>query len=156
MRHLPIIVARQGGRSWQTSSTSSQSKRDRSRFSKMMATPQGLARWWTKNSAGEPRQGAEYALRFGPEYGWKGRVMRCLPNSAFELEMPEALPDWMGTRVGCELRPEAEDSTLFAFITRAGQQRMSTGEFRAIAGRCISGLCVGIWNMARRFLTKIE
>jgi uncharacterized protein YndB with AHSA1/START domain len=81
----------------------------------MMATPEGLARWWTKTSAGEPRQGAEYALRFGPDYDWKGRVVRCLPNSAFELEMTKAHPDWVGTRVGCELRPEAKDSTRVRF-----------------------------------------
>lgn len=81
----------------------------------MMATPQGVARWWTKTSAGEPRQGAEYALGFGPEYDWRGRVMRYVPGSAFELEMTKAHPDWVGTRVGCELRPEAKDSTRVRF-----------------------------------------
>jgi hypothetical protein len=29
------------------------------------ATPQGLAHWWTKTSAGEPHQGAEYTLELG-------------------------------------------------------------------------------------------
>lgn len=80
-----------------------------------MATPQGLAEWWTKTSAGEPRQGAEYTLTFGPEYDWRGRVARYAPNSAFELEISKADPDWTGTRVGCELRPEGKDSTRVRF-----------------------------------------
>lgn len=80
-----------------------------------MATPQGLAQWWTKTSAGEPQQGAEYTLTFGPEYDWSGRVARYAPNSAFELEISKAHPDWMGTRVGCELRPEGKDGTRVRF-----------------------------------------
>jgi len=80
-----------------------------------MATPQGLAHWWTKNSAGEPKQGAEYTLDFGPEYEWKGKVTRFTPDSAFELEMTKAHQDWMGTRVGCELGPEGKNSTRVRF-----------------------------------------
>lgn len=80
-----------------------------------MATPQGLAQWWTKASSGEPRQGAEYTLTFGPEYDWKGKVARYVPDSAFEIEITRAHPDWMGTRVGSELRPEGKDGTRVRF-----------------------------------------
>ncbi|NOT09834.1 MAG: SRPBCC domain-containing protein [Gemmatimonadales bacterium] len=66
-------------------------------------TPTGLDQWWTKRSAGEPRLGAVYELWFGPEYDWRGRVTRCEPGRAFELEMIAAAGDWLGTRVGVEL-----------------------------------------------------
>lgn len=80
-----------------------------------MATPEGLACWWTKTSAGKPEAGAEYVLFFGPKYDWRGRVTRYTPQSAFELKMTNADPDWMGTRVGCELRPEGKDATRVRF-----------------------------------------
>ena len=80
-----------------------------------MATPKGLAQWWTKTSAGEPKPGAEYTLDFGPGYEWKGRVTRCTPDSAFELEMTKAHEDWMGTRVGCEIQPEGKNAARVRF-----------------------------------------
>jgi len=80
-----------------------------------MATPKGLSQWWTKKSAGDPEKGSEYTLDFGPDYEWKGRVTRFTPDSAFELEMTKAQEDWVGTRVGCELRPQGENSTRVRF-----------------------------------------
>jgi uncharacterized protein YndB with AHSA1/START domain len=80
-----------------------------------MATPQGLAQWWTKTSAGEPKSGAEYMLDFGPEHEWKGKITRYTPDAAFELEMTTAHEDWIGTRVGCELRPDGKNSTRVRF-----------------------------------------
>lgn len=68
-----------------------------------VSTPSGLDRWWTKASEGEPSQGAEYELSFGPEYDWRAEITRCVPNSEFELEMVRADHDWIGTRVGFRL-----------------------------------------------------
>jgi len=39
-----------------------------------ISTPRGLSTWWTKSSAGEPVEGAEYELGFGPEYEWRAVV----------------------------------------------------------------------------------
>ena len=80
-----------------------------------MATPQGLTHWWTRSSAGKPQEGAEYQLNFGADYAWRARVTRYEPDSAFELEITEAHPDWMNTRVGCELTPEGRESTRVRF-----------------------------------------
>jgi uncharacterized protein YndB with AHSA1/START domain len=80
-----------------------------------MATPQGLTHWWTQSSTGRPEEGAEYQLHFGPNYSWRARVTRYEPEVAFELEMTQAHPDWMNTRVGCELRPEGRESTRVRF-----------------------------------------
>ena len=85
------------------------------RVFKAMATPEGLARWWTKTSEGTPQEGAEYTLFFGPEYDWRGRVTRFKPHSAFELEIIKAHQDWQGTRVGCELQAQGPDITQVRF-----------------------------------------
>jgi uncharacterized protein YndB with AHSA1/START domain len=80
-----------------------------------LSTAEGLAHWWTMTSSGEPREGAEYTLDFGPNYEWRGRVTRYAPHSTFELEITKAHPDWMNTRVGCELESEGEHGTLVRF-----------------------------------------
>ena len=77
------------------------------RVFRAVSRPYGLDTWWTKKSAGTPRKGEEYELWFGPEYDWRARVTRCVPESEFELEMVHADADWMGTRVGFLLEPRA-------------------------------------------------
>jgi uncharacterized protein YndB with AHSA1/START domain len=68
-----------------------------------VSTPEHLDQWWTTRSAGQPTQGAEYELRFGPQFDWRARVTRCVPGEAFEFEMVRAGEDWTGTRVGFRL-----------------------------------------------------
>ncbi|MBV9073468.1 MAG: SRPBCC domain-containing protein [Acidobacteria bacterium] len=86
-----------------------------SRVFQAMSTPAGLDRWWTKTSSGTPEEGGEYSLFFGPDYDWRARVTKYRVNSAFELEITKAHPDWLGTRVGCELQEEASDRTSLRF-----------------------------------------
>jgi uncharacterized protein YndB with AHSA1/START domain len=80
-----------------------------------MATPQGLSQWWTQSCSGRPQEGAEYLLGFGPDYQWRGVVRRYAPDAEFELEITAAHPDWMNTRVGCELAPQGRESTRVRF-----------------------------------------
>jgi uncharacterized protein YndB with AHSA1/START domain len=75
-----------------------------------ITTPAGLDAWWTKRSSGEPREGAEYELWFGPEYDWRARVIRAASDSEFELAMTRADDDWRGTRIGFRLTPRADDT----------------------------------------------
>lgn len=65
-----------------------------------VSTPAGLDKWWTKRSSGEPREGAEYELWFGPEYDWRAVVSRRVPHTEFELKVTRSDQDWLGTRVG--------------------------------------------------------
>ena len=69
----------------------------------MFTTPSGLDKWWTKSSTGESREGATFHLNFGPQHDWQAKVTRYLPPSSFELQLTQAHPDWMGSRVGCDL-----------------------------------------------------
>ena len=78
------------------------------------STPSGLDQWWTKSSSGEPSEGAEYELGFGPGHTWRARVTRCVENEAFELTLTEAQEDWLGSRVGVDLSAQ-EGSTLVRF-----------------------------------------
>lgn len=80
-----------------------------------ISSPAGLDRWWTLTSAGEPREGAEYALGFGPEYQWTARVTRCAADEEFELELTGAMPDWAGTRVGFQLAATESGGTRVHF-----------------------------------------
>lgn len=68
-----------------------------------ISTPEGLDRWWTKQSVGTPETGQEYQIGFGPEYQWTAKVTRCTPNSDFEFKMLQADGDWAGTRIGFRL-----------------------------------------------------
>jgi uncharacterized protein YndB with AHSA1/START domain len=68
-----------------------------------ISTPAGLDQWWTLTSSGSPIEGSDYVLDFGPEYQWRARVVRSVPDQAFELELTSAMPDWLGTRVSFAL-----------------------------------------------------
>jgi len=68
-----------------------------------VSTPEQLDRWWTKRSRGQPVEGAEYELWFGPDYDWRATVTRCIPESEFELQLIRADGDWIGTCVGFRL-----------------------------------------------------
>jgi uncharacterized protein YndB with AHSA1/START domain len=83
-------------------------KAPRDRVFRAMSTPRGLDSWWTQRSAGEPREDAEYELGFGPEFKWRARVARYVPDTAFELQMVDADKDWVGTRVGFRLEDRGE------------------------------------------------
>ncbi|HEY7754154.1 MAG TPA: SRPBCC domain-containing protein [Steroidobacteraceae bacterium] len=73
-----------------------------------VTTPAGLDQWWTLQSSGERRVGAEYRLCFGPDYDWRAKVIRCAPVTDFEFEMSAADSDWVGTRVGFRLTPRGD------------------------------------------------
>ena len=79
-----------------------------------VSTPAGLDAWWSQRSSGQPGQGAEYKLGFGPGYDWLARVSRFAPNTEFELELIEADEDWQGTRLGFLLE-ENEGGTQVRF-----------------------------------------
>src|SRR5215475_4274739 len=81
----------------------------------MFSTPEGLDRWWTKESSGTVQLGSDYRLFFGPGYEWHAKVTRLASPFEFELEMTSAHEDWAATRVGCRLQPEGNDRTRVYF-----------------------------------------
>jgi uncharacterized protein YndB with AHSA1/START domain len=90
-------------------------KAPQKRVFETIATPKGLDRWWTQSATGEAKEKFEFGLSFGPGYDWRGKVTRYTPNSTFELLITEAHPDWVGTRVGCQLKTESPGVTRVRF-----------------------------------------
>ncbi|HMT07959.1 MAG TPA: SRPBCC domain-containing protein [Pyrinomonadaceae bacterium] len=84
---------------------------------KYFATGEGLAKWWTESSKGAAAVGEVWQLYFMPGYDWRARVTRCEPNAAIEFTILEAMEDWIGTRVGVELRG-SEGKTVVDFYHR--------------------------------------
>jgi uncharacterized protein YndB with AHSA1/START domain len=80
-----------------------------------VSTPAGLDQWWTLHSDGVPSDGALYALDFGPGYQWRAHVSEVEKQRIFELELVEAMPDWIGTRVRFELTPIDDEHTQVVF-----------------------------------------
>lgn len=114
----------------------------RRRVFEAVSTPVGLDHWWTKRAAGEPEEGAEYQLWFGPEYDWRARVTRCEPESEFELEMTHSDSDWLGTRVGFRL--EAKDGVTWVRFRHTGWREPN--EHYRISSNC--------WAMYLRILRR--
>lgn len=77
-----------------------------------VSTPGGLNAWWTKTASGEPKEGAEYVLGFGPEYQWRARVTKCVPSAEFELTMHDSHEDWDGTRIRFRLEAQGDNTRL--------------------------------------------
>lgn len=84
------------------------------RVFRAVSTSEGLDAWWALSSTGQPSPEAEYEFSFGPEYDWRAKVTRCVPDSEFELEMVDADADWKGTRIGFRLEPR-ENATWVQF-----------------------------------------
>jgi uncharacterized protein YndB with AHSA1/START domain len=80
------------------------------RVFQLFATPEGMDKWWTKAAGGEYREGGEVRLYFGRDFKWRSKVTRFAPPHGFELELTEAHPDWLGTKVGCELLAEGTEA----------------------------------------------
>ncbi len=89
------------------------------RVFRAISTPEGIDEWWTLTSTGQPNEGNVYELGFGPGYDWRARVSRCEPARAFELEITDATPDWVGTRVSFTLEPTGTGHTQVRFAHRA-------------------------------------
>jgi uncharacterized protein YndB with AHSA1/START domain len=107
-----------------------------------VSSPAGLDRWWTLSSAGEPAPGAEYALDFGPQYRWRARVTRSVPDAEFELELTKADADWTGTRVGFQL--ERRDGATWLRFRHTGWREAN--EHCRISSNC--------WAMYLRILRR--
>lgn len=80
-----------------------------------VSTPAGLDQWWTLTSSGSAEIGTMMELGFGPEYQWTVRVTRSEADREFELELVDAMPDWIGTRVGFSLAPTADGGAQVRF-----------------------------------------
>ena len=84
-----------------------------------MATREGLAAWWTKDTQGESKAGGALRFRFrasgGDIGGFEMKVLDLLPAKRVLWQVVGGPEEWIGTRIGFELKQEDEHSiVLFA------------------------------------------
>lgn len=77
-----------------------------------VATPEGIAKWWTLDSSGTPLLHAEIEINFGPEYKWKSVISNYKPQEAIEYQMIVSDNDWKNTKIGFNLQKNGESTRL--------------------------------------------
>lgn len=105
-----------------------------------ISRPAEVDKWWSLECSGSPAVGEVYRLFFGEPWDWRARIVLCERGRAFEWEMIDAMPDWMGTRVGFDLDMSG-DATRVRFHHRGWKEENE--HFR------VSSYC---WAMLLRLL----
>lgn len=77
-----------------------------------VATPEGIAKWWTLHSTGTPQLKAEIEIDFGPEYKWKAIISKYKPQETVEYQMIISDNDWRNTKIGFNLQQNGEFTRL--------------------------------------------
>lgn len=79
---------------------------------KALATREGLAGWWTTDTQGESKVGGTIRFRFtadGRELGgFDMKVLELRPATRVLWQVVEGPAEWVGTKVGFELKQEGE------------------------------------------------
>lgn len=77
---------------------------------KALATREGLAGWWTRNTQGESKVGGVLQFRFGAG-GFDMKVLELQPGKRVLWEVVDGPAEWIGTKVDWDLRQE-DDYTI--------------------------------------------
>ncbi|MFD7734016.1 SRPBCC domain-containing protein [Kitasatospora phosalacinea] len=78
-----------------------------------LTTVEGLAGWWTEDTAGDPAPGGVVRFRFPPG-GFDMKVLEARPAEHVRWEVVEGPEEWIGTQVVFELAQE-DDWTIVLF-----------------------------------------
>lgn len=77
-----------------------------------LTTREGLADWWTRDTQGEGKPGGTLRFRFVKDGvdmgGFDMKVLALEANRRVDWLVIDGPPEWVGTRVGFELRQEGE------------------------------------------------
>lgn len=104
--------------------------------------PIHLNNWWPLKSSGIPEVGEIYNFNFTSEYDWFGKVITCVKNKSFQIEMTKSDENWNETRFGFEL--EQVDSTTKIKFTHINWKSCNS-EFRQ-SSYCWAILLSGLKN----------
>ena len=91
-----------------------------------LATPEGVAGWWTRQSSGDSRVGGILHFRFlsadGVEMGgFQMQVLELDPSRRVRWQVMDGPEEWIGTTIAFDLKQE-DDYTIVLF-THAGWQQ---------------------------------
>ena len=81
---------------------------------KALTSLEGLSGWWTDDTQGDTEVGGVIKFRFGDFGGFDMKVMALDPAKRVLWEVLDGPGEWIGTKVGFELRQEG-DFTIVLF-----------------------------------------
>jgi uncharacterized protein YndB with AHSA1/START domain len=85
---------------------------------KALATPEGVAGWWTTDTTGEDKTGGMMTFRFtdhGRELGvFDMKIVELHPNTRVVWQVVKGPAEWVGTTIRFDLKPE-DDFTIVLF-----------------------------------------
>lgn len=79
-----------------------------------VATPEGLAGWWTTDTVGTSKIGGQLAFRFGDVGGFDMEVLQLDPAGTVRWRVTDGPDEWIGTEVGWQL-DQRDEYTIVQF-----------------------------------------
>ncbi|MET8087658.1 SRPBCC domain-containing protein [Micromonospora sp. NPDC005237] len=79
-----------------------------------VATPEGLAAWWTTDTVGKSEVGGQLAFRFGDAGGFDMEVLELDPTGNVRWRVTDGPGEWVGTEIDWRL-DQRGDYTIVLF-----------------------------------------
>jgi uncharacterized protein YndB with AHSA1/START domain len=79
-----------------------------------VATPAGIASWWTTDTTGESEVGGRLAFRFGDAGGFDMEVLELDPSGRVRWRVVDGPEEWIGTEIGWRL-DQRDEYTIVLF-----------------------------------------
>ncbi len=73
-----------------------------------LATPEGLARWWTTDTVGTDEVGGKLAFRFGDVGGFDMEILELDPAGHVRWRVLDGPEEWVGTEIDWRLEQRDE------------------------------------------------
>jgi uncharacterized protein YndB with AHSA1/START domain len=79
---------------------------------KALATPQGVAGWWTTESTGDSKAGGSLRFRFSDHGkdigGFDMKILELVPNASVVWDVVGGPDEWVGTKIRFALKQEGD------------------------------------------------
>ena len=89
----------------------------------LLATPEGLARWWTTDTAGDAEVGGKVAFRFGERGGFDMEILELDPAGSVRWRVVDGPEEWIGTEIVWHLE-QRNDWTIVMFAHEGWRERV--------------------------------
>ena len=71
-----------------------------------LATPEGIAGWWTDETKGDGKPGGAMHFRFGERGFFDVKVLESDPGRRVLWQVTDGPPEWIGTKIAYDLKRE--------------------------------------------------
>jgi uncharacterized protein YndB with AHSA1/START domain len=86
-----------------------------------VATPEGIAGWWTTDTVGKSEVGGQLAFRFGDVGGFDMEVVELDPNGRVRWSVIGGPEEWIGTEIDWHLT-QSNEYTIILFEHRGWRE----------------------------------